>query len=218
MIAYGWSYGDLAATYSDLTNCLRQYIDLDRLAYDRHNSLAITRSLLGMGECSDASEDGLPNKRRYGGSDNANHPFKQVWLAQAFEERDISTIMQKAQPLGQFDISMAMQPAQNSGLLISKVMQPAQIFGGSEYIGDDLGYAGAWGELDISESIRPAQISGGFERFEDTGCAAIHGLDSHSNSRRSTAAASQPTIQPLQAYAQSSESTSLESFEIANAG
>jgi hypothetical protein len=49
--------------------------------------------------------------------------------APTFGNLNIATIMREAQPFSQFDISMAMQPVQNSGLLISEMMQPAQDLG-----------------------------------------------------------------------------------------
>lgn len=93
MIAYGWSYDDLAATHSDLTDCLRRYKDLGRQAHDRYDSFAIIRPLSGMGEGSSTSGDGLPNKRRYEGSNNTEHSVKRVQLGQPLEERDISRMM-----------------------------------------------------------------------------------------------------------------------------
>lgn len=229
MIAYGWSYDDLVATHSDLTDCLRRYKDFDRLARDRHDRLAITRPLSGMGEGSGASGDGLPNKRRYEGSDNTEHSVKRVQLGQPLEERDISrmmqqaetfgyidiaTIMQEAQPFSQFDISMAMQPVQNSGLLISEMMQPAQNFGESEYI-RDAAFADVWGGAGyIGVDTACSDV---LERFDDAACAATPWPDMcHSNSSRSAAAATHNT--KLRAYAQSSESALIESLKHASTG
>jgi hypothetical protein len=118
MVAYGWGYNELAATHSSLTDCLRQYINLDELAYDC--SLVITQPLRysATGEDSDASQ----NKRRYDGPDNTERSVKRVQRPEGIEEPDISmmmqahatAIMQQAQVLG-VDMSMEMQPAQNSG-------------------------------------------------------------------------------------------------------
>jgi hypothetical protein len=109
MNAYGWSYCELADTRSDLTDCLKQYVDLDQLAHDLESNSATTDSLryTGIGEGLGGSRGGYKNKRRPDGYDDEKCPVKQ---AQRFKEPEVSTIICLWPTPGEPEISKITKP------------------------------------------------------------------------------------------------------------
>jgi hypothetical protein len=90
MITHGWSYRELVATQSNLTDYIRQYKNLDQLAYEME---AITQPLRYSGAVEDS---GGPQ------------------LAQDFEP-DISTMIQLSPWLDEQDISAMMRLSPTPG-------------------------------------------------------------------------------------------------------
>ncbi|KAG9228935.1 hypothetical protein BJ875DRAFT_489391 [Amylocarpus encephaloides] len=125
MIAYGWSWGELAKSRSGLAVCLQRYKNLDQLA-EIGSKPAITRSLRYpvMGEGSGTSDNKIQNKRRYDGLDNTGRSVKRVQRAEGIEEVDISMMMMQAHTAEYLDITTMMQQAQVLGLDISTMLQP----------------------------------------------------------------------------------------------
>jgi hypothetical protein len=95
IITYGWSYNELTATSSDLTDFLRQYIDLDYLAHYINNYLGL---LLGIREVSDGSEIEL----LYNPASNKAKPFDNMEIVAFIQQvliysgLDIATFIQNA--------------------------------------------------------------------------------------------------------------------------
>ena len=191
MIAYGWSWGELANSCSELAVCLQRRRNLHQLA-DIEGNFAITQSLRysATGENSGASDDRIQNKRRYGGPENTGRSVKRVQRAEGIEELDISMMMQE-HAANNLDITTIMQQAQVLGVDISMMMQ--------EHAADNLDIttvmqqAPAFGQLDISMEMQPAQnfgrnadIGGGVAYAEvgetryvgaSTTCADVRGLE-----------------------------------------
>ncbi|KAH8595123.1 hypothetical protein B0O99DRAFT_594723 [Bisporella sp. PMI_857] len=157
MVAYGWSYSELAATSSELTECIRRHINLDQLLHKSGGSLTIAQPLNPRSEGSSNLKDESQTKRRHAGSDRTEHLSKRVRIVQEVEGLDISMMMQQAQSFDaldiasvmrpvrsfeQLDISMEMQPVQNFGPDISEMMQPVQNF--------ESGYIRDYTDTDIS--------------------------------------------------------------------
>ena len=91
MIAYGWSYHELADSHTHLVDYLRWYTVLHQLACDMEDfEIAQPLRYSGMEEGSGVSEHRMPNKRPHGSSDDADHQFKRVKPARIFEEPEIS--------------------------------------------------------------------------------------------------------------------------------
>jgi hypothetical protein len=189
MIAYGWSWGELANSRSGLAVCLQRHRNLDQPA-DMEGNFAITQSFSATGEDSGASDDRIQNKRRYGGPDNTGRSVKRVQRAEEIEELDISMMMQ-AHAAGNLDITTVMQEAQVLGVDISTMMQAHAA--GNLDITTIMQQALAFGQLDISMEMQPAQnfgrnadIGGGVACAEvgetryvgaGTTCADVRGLE-----------------------------------------
>jgi hypothetical protein len=84
MVAFGWSYHELQATRSGLTNSIREHTDLQKLARDTKD-LKPTQTLRYLEvKGGPASEDGIQGKRRCSDSHDA-HPVKRVRPLQSRE-------------------------------------------------------------------------------------------------------------------------------------
>jgi hypothetical protein len=94
MVAYGWSYRELAKSRSRLVDRLGHHINLDELA-DLMEGLKIAEPFPypRMGEGSYALEDGIQGKRQHDDSDNEEHAVKRVQLSKGLEGPEISTMI-----------------------------------------------------------------------------------------------------------------------------
>jgi len=91
MIPFGWSYDELAATQSELTESIQAHKDLQELAKGIA-CLTIKTPSIEMTRGPGASKDRNQGKRRRSDSDNADRQVKQARLSQSFEELDMSTM------------------------------------------------------------------------------------------------------------------------------
>ena len=141
MVAFGWSYDELEATRSDLTDSTQRHTNLQQLAHGMEG-LTITQSLryLDVEGGPGSLEEGIQEKRRCSDSDDADRPVKRVRPLH-FEEPDISMMTGLSPMPGEQEMSTMMvlspMPGEQSistrmqmfeGLDIP-IMQPAQTSG-----------------------------------------------------------------------------------------
>ena len=158
MVAFGWSYHELAVTRSELTDYIRLDQDLHQLAHDMERRLAITQPLRcsGMEEGSSALEGRIQEKRQCSDSDNAERPLKRVRLAQSLGEPDISTMIRLSPTPGELDISAMIPLSPMPGELDISAMMWLSPMPEEQEISTRLQ---PFGELDIS-MMQPAQTPG----------------------------------------------------------
>jgi len=92
MIPFGWSYDELAATQSELTESIQAHKDLQEIAKGMACLTTIKIPSIEVTRRPRASTDRNQGKRRRSDFDNADRQVKQARLSQRLEELDMSTM------------------------------------------------------------------------------------------------------------------------------